>query len=248
MTEEATSINAAAVRLPPFSPNQPLTWFRRAERHFHLKKITNSTTKADYAIEVLPESVFQHIASWLDTQPAEIQYEDLKAALLRTFCPSPSVRARRILDLPHQLPGDCTPTQTWHNINTLCQLPELDATTGLPKQLDLVKEIWLMCLTPQVRSSLSDTDNRNIEVLVKEAEERHDAHQAAALSHPVSQNINLTTVRQYGNQPTASTTTDNDTPTAGHFICWYHRRYGDNARKCSQGCQYQSKNCITGCV
>ena len=56
-----------------------------------------------------------------------------------------------------------------------------------------------MCLTPQVRSSLSDTDNRNIEVLVKEAEERHDAHQAAALSHPVSQNINLTTVRQYGN-------------------------------------------------
>ena len=95
MTEEATSINAAAVRLPPFSPNQPLTWFRRAERHFHLKKITSSTTKADYAIEVLPESVFQHIASWLDTQPAEIQYEDLKAALLRTFCPSPSVRARR---------------------------------------------------------------------------------------------------------------------------------------------------------
>ena len=93
MTEEATSINAAAVRLPPFSPNQPLTWFRRAERHFHLKKITSSTTKADYAIEVLPESVFQHIASWLDTQPAEIQYEDLKAALLRTFCPSPSALA-----------------------------------------------------------------------------------------------------------------------------------------------------------
>ena len=41
MTEEDTSINAAAVRLPPFSPNQQLTWFRRAERHFHPKKITN---------------------------------------------------------------------------------------------------------------------------------------------------------------------------------------------------------------
>ena len=97
-------------------------------------------------------------------------------------------------------------------------------------------------------ASTSGRLHPNIEVLVKEAEERHDAHQAAALSHPVSQNINLTTVRQYGNQPTASTTTDNDTPTAGHFICWYHRRYDDNARKCSQGCQYQSKNCIIGCV
>ena len=165
MTEEATSINAAALRLPPFSSNQPLTWFRRAERHFHLKKITCSTTKADNAIEVLPESVFQHIALWLDPQPAEIRYEDLKAALLRTFCPSPSDRASRILDFTHQLPGDCIPTQAWHNINTPCQLSELDATTGLHKQLDLVKEIWLMCLIPQVRSSLSDTDNRNIEVL-----------------------------------------------------------------------------------
>ena len=126
------------------------------------------------------------------------------------------------MDLPRQLPGDCTQTQAWHNINTLCQLPELDATTGLPTQLDLVKEIWLMCLTPQVRSSLSDTDNRDIEVQVKEAKERHDAHQAAALSHQVSQTINLTTIRQHGNQLTASTTTNNDTPTAGHFICWYH--------------------------
>ena len=75
MTEEATSINAAAIRLPLFSLNQPLTWFKRAERHFDLKKITSSTTKADYAIEVFPETVFQHIASWLETQPEEIQYE-----------------------------------------------------------------------------------------------------------------------------------------------------------------------------
>ena len=170
---------------------------------------------------------------WIvDTQPAVIQYEDLKAALLRTFCPSPSVCAGRILDLPRQLPGDCTPTQAWHNINTLCQLPELGATTGLHKQLDLVKKIMA-----NVFDSSGSQLTRDIEVLVKEAEERHDAHKAA-LSHPVSQTINLTTIRQHGNQPTASTTTNNDTPTAGHFICWYHRRYGDDARNCSQDCQY----------
>ena len=100
--------------MTPFSPSQPLTWFRRAERHFHLKKITRSITQADYAIEILPESVFQHMTSWLDTQLVEIQYEDLNAPLLRTFCPSPSVRARCILDLPHQFLRDFTPTQAWH--------------------------------------------------------------------------------------------------------------------------------------
>ena len=106
---EQTTINATAVRLPPFSPNQPLTWFRRAERHFHLKNITNSTTKADHAIEVLPESVFQRISPWLDTQTAEIKYDDLKSYLLRSFCPTLAVRTRRILELPQHSEADRIP-------------------------------------------------------------------------------------------------------------------------------------------
>ena len=69
-----TIINASTVRLPTFSPNQPLTWFQRADRHFHIKRITVSTTKADYTIEVLSESVFQHISTCLDTQLAAIKY------------------------------------------------------------------------------------------------------------------------------------------------------------------------------
>ena len=142
----STEVNATTVRLPQFSPNQPLTWFRRAERHFNLKKITSSATKADYTLEVLPDSVFVHIAPWLDTQPAEIKYEDLKATLLRTFCPTSAVRARRIIELPQQLGSDTTPTNAWHEISTLQQLPDVDAATGTHKQLDLAKEIWLMCL------------------------------------------------------------------------------------------------------
>ena len=58
---ENTIINASTVRLPSISPNQPLTWFRRAKHYFNLKRITVGTTKVDYTIEVLPESIFQHI-------------------------------------------------------------------------------------------------------------------------------------------------------------------------------------------
>ena len=88
------------VRLPTLSPNQPLTWFRRAELNFHLKRITVRTTKVDYTIEVFPESVIQHSLPWLVTHLAEIKYEDMKAMLLKKFYPTSSVRARRILDLP----------------------------------------------------------------------------------------------------------------------------------------------------
>ena len=104
-------INASTVRLPSFSPNQQLTWFRRAEGKFHLKRITVSTTNADYAIEVLPEFVFQYISPWLDMQPADIMYEDVKAMILKNFCPTSSIRIQRILDLPKQPMSERTPSQ-----------------------------------------------------------------------------------------------------------------------------------------
>ena len=127
---------------------------------------------------MLQEAVFQQISPWLDTQPAEIQYPDLKAKLLKEFCPTSSVRTRRILDLPQDPPDDLTPTQLWHEINTLRQLPGLDEN-GKPKLLDLAKEIWLLCLAPQVRCALSNTDNADIQMLMEEAQQRHEAHTAA---------------------------------------------------------------------
>ena len=249
----STSINTT-VHLPVFSTNQLLTWFRRAERHFHLKKINNSTTKADHVIEVLPESVFQQIAPWMDTQLAEIKYDDLKATLLKTFCPTSAVRARRLLGLPQQLPADRTPTQIWHEINTLRQLPELDSITGLHKQLDIAREIWLMCLAPQVRSALLNTDNCDMDDLVNEAEQRHNAHNSATHQGPAA----ITAIQRRPAVPANTDITTNQRrpsrPVDKHaratltepFICWYHLRHGDNAQRCSPGCQYQSKNSAGG--
>ena len=153
------SADTDTVRLPQFSPNQPLTWFRRAESHFNLKGITNSIIKADYALETVPEAVCQTISPWLDTQLEDITYETLKTTLLKEFSPPASVRASRLLDLPRQPIGDKTPTQIWHKIATLRQLPEIDETTKQHKHLDLYKEIWLQCLPSEVRGALHDTES-----------------------------------------------------------------------------------------
>ena len=104
--------NAQRNALITIFPTKPIVYMvRRAERHFHLKRITVSTTNADYTIEVLPGSVFQHISQWLDMHPAEIKYEDLEAMLLNKFCPTSSVRAQRILNLSQQPMSDRTPSQ-----------------------------------------------------------------------------------------------------------------------------------------
>ena len=64
--------NAVATRLPEFSQHEPLTWFRRAETRFQLPGIKQATTRADYILEALPETIFRRIGPWLDQQPDKI--------------------------------------------------------------------------------------------------------------------------------------------------------------------------------
>ena len=98
--------NAVATRLPEFSQHEPFTWFRRAETRFRLRGIKQATTRADYVLEALPETIFRRIGPWLDQQPDEIPYDDLKKHLLKEFSPTTSERARRLLLMPSQAIGD----------------------------------------------------------------------------------------------------------------------------------------------
>ncbi|ROT74823.1 Transposon Ty3-G Gag-Pol polyprotein [Penaeus vannamei] len=121
-----TEVNAASIRLPPFSLNEALTRFRRAETQFRLKNIVKATTKADQVVAVLPKEVFHWIAPWLYSQLDDIDYDTLKQELLKEFSLSPSERVRQILNIPNTPLVDWTPKQVWQEINTLCRLPTKD--------------------------------------------------------------------------------------------------------------------------
>ena len=66
--------NAVATRLPEFSQHEPLTWFRRAETRFRLRGIKQATTRADYVLEALPETIFRRIGPRLDQQPDNLPH------------------------------------------------------------------------------------------------------------------------------------------------------------------------------
>ena len=142
--------NAVATRLPEFSQHEPLIWFRRAETRFRLRGIKQATTRADYVLEALAETIFMRIGPWLDQQPDEIPYDDLKKHLLKEFSPTTSERARRLLLMPSQPIGDRKPSQLWDEICMLSRLPETDEDSK-NKEVDLKKEIWLQTLPSCVR-------------------------------------------------------------------------------------------------
>ena len=106
----AEQINAFATRLQDFSATEPLTWFRRGKTRFRLRGVKQQTTRADYVLEALPEAVIRSIGPWLDQQPNEIPYDDLKKHLLREFSPT-SERVRRLLLMSSQPMRDREPSQ-----------------------------------------------------------------------------------------------------------------------------------------
>ena len=162
--------NAVATRLPEFSQHEPLTWFRRAETRFRLRGIKQATTRADYVLEALPETIFRRIGPWLDQQPDEIPYDDLKKHLPKEFSPTTSERARRLLLMPSQPIGDRKPSQLWDEICMLSRLPETDEDSK-NKEVDLKKEIWLQTLPSCVRVLLHNTDEKSMDDLSTLADE-----------------------------------------------------------------------------
>ena len=76
-----------------------------------------------------------------------------------------------------------------------------------------------MCLSPEVRSALSNTDNRGINELVEEAEERYNAHQAATQTKPTIR-MPSTEMLSVSRLPLSTKSTTHSSPTAEPFICW----------------------------
>ena len=237
-----TKINVVTVQLPSFSPNKPLTWFRRAERHFHFKRITVSTTKTDYPS---PPGICLSTYLTMVRHAVRRYHEDLKAMLLKKLRPTSSVRAQRIRDLSQQ--------HILHEIFTLLQLPDINEDTGFHKQFDLLKEILLMCLIPEVRSTVAEIDTCDTSKLVEEAERRHNAYIAATHLRPSTlPTSDITAVHQrptlpaQPTRPTQPTPPAQPTPPTEPFICWYNLRYDDRSTKCIEGCEYRSKNLSGG--
>ena len=218
--------------MPDFAHNEPLTWFRRAETRFRIRGIVQPTTRADYVLEALPEAIFARIGPWLDQQPDEIPYDDLKKHLLKEFSPTTSERARRLLSLPSQPMGDRKPSHLWDEICTLSRLPEVDAVSKQHKEVDLKKEIWLKSLPSCVRVLLRNTDDKSMGELSSLADDITMSQKAACfptVSTAVEQQEHLETtiddvmpVRQVGThteqQVLALSLVDSATTTGGSAV------------------------------
>lgn len=232
-----TDIAAVALKLPPFWSADPQVWFAQVESQFFTRKITNQDTKFHHIVASLPPEVAVDIRDLIINKPPDNAYDALKNTLIRRTAASRTKRLQQLLSAEEL--GDRKPSQLLRRFEQL-----LDGTSS---DHPLIREVFLQRLPGNVRQLLTatTTEETPLDELAQKADRlmdvpshnigtiQHDTHNLATLHaelHDLKQTMAAFTKRQ--NQPSAKKPQE-ETDNPSSNLCWYHRRFGYKARKCT---------------
>jgi cleavage and polyadenylation specificity factor subunit 1 len=242
-TEHLGSIDKISVKVPPFWADDPVLWFAQIENQFDLAGIKHDSTRFYHVASALEQRYATAVRDIVLKPPDTGKYLHLKTELIRRFTPSPAARLKRLFQ--HEELGDRKPSDFLFYLRTLA---ENDIS---PKVL---RTLWLERLPARMHDILAASPPYDLDALGIIADRIHEE-----LINPprvaIIDNSFQTQIEELSRQVAAlsgnqratsarSTTTlqdvKQDSSTTG--LCWYHQKYGTQARRCRQPCNFEAKN------
>ncbi|CAN7988330.1 unnamed protein product [Ixodes hexagonus] len=245
-------VPAVAVRLPPYWDRNPRLWFLQVESQFHLAHIISQERKYHHVVSALSPTAADEVYDVLSSPSATNPYDQLKAALLQRTEASERTRWQQLLSAEEL--GDRRPTQL---VRRMTQL--LGERANVIDDV-LLRELFLQRLPQNVQMVLAAAAPLNLAGLAGLADAVMEVSSptiatAAALTSQSAGNTS-TTARDI-REPNASqrrgtarspsrrrrspsSRADNDRSSRGHSsgLCYYHRRFGPDARRCQRPCAW----------
>ena len=246
-----TAAAAPHLTLPAFTTTDAAPWFLRIEALFRLKNVTASSKKADFVIGALPPEVFSRLSRWLVSRGTDtILYDELKAEVIRHCEPSPEEKSQKILDLLRMPLGDQRPSDALYELRNLTTVLHGD---GSSSALDLTLVVWLLRLPQDIRTHITGFSRKSDLELATLADSLrgtsklslHTPTAAPALPHLADDDDDYD-----DDSPTAAaaqqrrSSSSNQRQFSGvsrKTLCYFHKRFGRDARNCRPPCFY-SKN------
>lgn len=260
-----SEIFKVSMRTPPFWPEEPEIWFAQVEGQFAISGITNDTTKFHHIIGQLDQQFSKEVKDIIICPPATDKYEKLKTELIKRLSASNEKKVHQLL--MHEELGDRKPSQFMRHLRGLAgpQVPN-----------DFLKTIWTSRLPGNIQTVLAAQPNASLEVLADLADRIHDivpsVPQVAYTSHNQAGTSNDALVKEIASlrKQLNTLTTKNQqqqshprgrkqqrdrsrTPTTRSQSnyrkfpqCWYHYKFGEEAKKCIRPCDYKSENFMGG--
>ena len=210
-----TTVEAVAIKLPPFWTSCPEAWFAQAEAQFIIRKISKDETKYSYVVAALDTTAATRALAVLQSPPTTGKYEHIKKYLISAFGLTDSERAAALFKVNGL--GDSKSSELMDNMLSLL---------GNHNPCFLFKHLFMQQLPEYVRTPLSSSSETDCRKLAQEADKYYASGRPVHLS-----SVSVDVVRR------PKSTLPRDTPVPG--ICWYHRRFGNRAKTCVAPCQFQ---------
>lgn len=211
------SVEAVALKLPTFWTSCPSAWFVQTEAQFAIRGITADDTKYFHVVAALDATTATRALSILSSPPPNCKYDNLKSFLTGAFELSEAEKAATLLDMKDL--GDNKPTEI---------MDKMLALLGDHRPCFLFRHIFLRLLPESIRAPLSNSPNiSDYRALAKEADNLYNS---------LTPSMRLCSTTQPTDQlqtmPIPANIPDVDA------ICWFHRKFGSNARRCSSPCKH----------
>lgn len=243
-------INRVAIRIPPFWPDKPELWFSQLEGQFYLNAITVDATKFWYVVGQLESRYAAHVEDVILRPPPADKYDTIKMELIKRLSTSQQQRIRQLLE--HEEIGDRSPSQFLRHLRTLA---------GTTVQDEFLKTLWLNRLPSTMQAILVAQSGLTLEKLAGIADAIKDTsapHQVAAMANPNPtpaafdllvneiRKLTLQVSELSRNRPayrqdrsrSRGDRTGSRSQSREPEVCWFHRKFGNDARNCRAPCNF----------
>lgn len=262
--QQGNLVQRVSVKVPPFWNDSPDIWFVQVESQFLNANITTDESKFNTVVGAIESKILCRVREAVLNPTAGTKYQNLKQALLKEFADSDYTKMKKLfseLSLGDNKPSfllnemrrlgganvtDDVLKTLWMNqlpMHARAILATSTATlTELATTADKIIEVSSLGLVQQIKQTKpnSRTDSK-LEQLekqinqlvssVKYLKNQDGRSRSRSKSNTFQGNRSQTPVNKKPNN-------DNQSDT-----CWYHTKYGVNARKCRSPCRLsESKN------
>ena len=239
--DEPLRVSAVQLKLPPFWPADPQVWFAQIEAQFATRGITVQKTKFDYVVASLAPEFATEVRDLILQPPEATPYDRLKEQLIKRTAASEQRRLQQLFNAEEL--GDRKPTQL------LRRMQQLLGDKATNTDAAFMRELFLQRLPSNIRMVLASTpDTGNIEDLAQLADKVMEVAVPSVASVTTStelqqlrqevtdlkgmlQSLKLTQRRSRSRPPSPAPCSEQS-----QELCWYHAKFGDQARKCRPPC------------
>jgi hypothetical protein len=148
------------IKLPPFWPEDPASWFRLAEGQFALRNVANPVTRYYHVLAALSVDSVRLVRHVLHDDTGPESYEQLRASLLASHSLSNYQKMERMMRLPPL--GDRKPSVMLAEMLEYC--PAGESTTAV------FTFLYLQRLPREIRVLLSEDDPANMRAVAEKAD------------------------------------------------------------------------------